>query len=72
MPAIWSRPLSHAAAFENQIISQQIAALILSRGDMTTFVTHPVSALLILVAVVLLVVALLPQVSREREEIFTE
>lgn len=47
-------------------------ALIISRGDMTTFVNRPVSAGLLIVAVVLLAVALLPSIRRGRDEVFTE
>ena len=47
-------------------------ALILSRGSFTTFVERPVSAGLLIIAVVILVVALLPTFSKQREEVFTE
>ena len=47
-------------------------ALIISRGDMMTFVERPVSAVLLLVAVVLLAIALLPSIRKSREEIFVE
>ncbi|SFP02705.1 tripartite tricarboxylate transporter permease [Paracoccus pantotrophus] len=47
-------------------------ALILSRGEMATFVTHPVSLGLLLAAVALLVLALIPKLNKERDEIFTE
>ena len=36
-------------------------ALIISRGDMMTFLTHPVSAGLLVVALLVLVLALLPR-----------
>jgi putative tricarboxylic transport membrane protein len=47
-------------------------ALILSRGNFMTFVERPVSAGLLLVAVVLIVAALLPAIRKSREEVFTE
>jgi putative tricarboxylic transport membrane protein len=47
-------------------------ALILSRGSFTTFVERPVSATLLVIAVVILVLALLPSFSKQREEVFTE
>ncbi|MBV9078761.1 MAG: tripartite tricarboxylate transporter permease [Methylobacteriaceae bacterium] len=47
-------------------------ALIISRGEMTTFVERPISAGLLLVAAVLLAVALLPTVRKGRDEVFTE
>jgi putative tricarboxylic transport membrane protein len=47
-------------------------ALILSRGDLTTFVERPVSAGLLAVAAVLLVLALLPAVRQSRDEVFVE
>jgi putative tricarboxylic transport membrane protein len=47
-------------------------ALIISRGEMSTFVERPISAGLLLVAVVLLVVALLPTIRRSRDEVFVE
>ena len=47
-------------------------ALIISRGDMMTFVERPVSAGLLLVAVVLLAVALLPSIRKSRDEVFVE
>ena len=47
-------------------------AMILSRGDPTTFVTRPISAGLLLLAVAVLVVVFLPSVRRKREEVFVE
>jgi putative tricarboxylic transport membrane protein len=47
-------------------------ALIISRGDMMTFVNRPISAVLLLIAVGLLVIALLPTVRKGREEVFVE
>jgi putative tricarboxylic transport membrane protein len=47
-------------------------ALIISRGDMMTFIDRPISAGLLLVAVVLLIIALLPTVRKSRDEVFVE
>ncbi len=47
-------------------------ALIISRGDMMTFITHPVSGSLLAVAVILLVIALLPSIRKGRDEVFVE
>lgn len=46
--------------------------MILSRGDATTFVTRPISATLLLIAVAVLVVVFLPSVKKKREEVFQE
>jgi len=47
-------------------------ALILSRGSFSTFIDRPVSAGLLLVAVVMLTIALLPSIRKSRDEVFTE
>jgi putative tricarboxylic transport membrane protein len=47
-------------------------ALIISRGSFMTFVERPISAGLLLVAVAILVIALLPSMSKKRDEVFTE
>ncbi len=48
-------------------------AMILSKGDgVLTFVTRPLSAALLLMAVAVLVVVLLPSVRKKREEVFVE
>ncbi len=47
-------------------------ALLLSRGDWTVFVTRPLSASLLAVAVLLLIVVLMPSVKAKREEAFVE
>ena len=47
-------------------------ALIISRGSFMTFVERPISAGLLAVAVVVLVVALLPSISKKRNVVFTE
>jgi TctA family transporter len=47
-------------------------AMILSRGDATVFVTHPLSLALLVVSAALLVVVLLPNIRAKREEAFQE
>jgi putative tricarboxylic transport membrane protein len=47
-------------------------AMIISRGDMMTFIERPVSAGLLLVAVALLAIALLPTIRKGRDEVFVE
>ncbi|MCU4179017.1 tripartite tricarboxylate transporter permease [Bosea sp. BH3] len=47
-------------------------ALIISRGSFFTFVERPISAGLLLVAVAVLAIALLPSMSKKRDEVFTE
>jgi TctA family transporter len=47
-------------------------AMILARGDPTTFVTRPLSAVLLAIAVLVLVVVLLPSVRKKRDEVFVE
>ena len=47
-------------------------ALIISRGDLLTFVERPVSAGLLLIAAALLVVAVLPSIRKSRDEVFVE
>ncbi|SDL27141.1 tripartite tricarboxylate transporter permease [Paracoccus chinensis] len=47
-------------------------AMILSRGDPTTFVTRPISAGLLVVSLIVLVLVFLPQIRKQRDEVFTE
>jgi len=47
-------------------------ALLLSRGDWTVFVTRPLSATLLALALVLLIIVLMPAVKAKREEAFVE
>jgi TctA family transporter len=47
-------------------------ALLLSRGDWTTFATRPLSAGLLLAAVAMIVVVCLPSIKAKREEAFQE
>ena len=47
-------------------------AMLLSRGDPTVFVTHPLSLGLLLASLALLVVVILPGIRAKREEAFSE
>jgi TctA family transporter len=47
-------------------------AMLLSRGDPTTFITKPISAGFIVASVILLVIVALPAIRKKREEAFAE
>jgi putative tricarboxylic transport membrane protein len=47
-------------------------ALLISRGDVTVFVTRPLSGALLAVATFLLVLAVLPSLRKKRDEVFVE
>jgi TctA family transporter len=47
-------------------------AMIISRGDPTVFFTRPLSASLMLIAVIVLTLLLLPGIARKREQVFHE
>ena len=47
-------------------------AMLIARGDPSTFITRPISGGLIAVAVLLLVVAVLPMIRAKRDEVFVE
>jgi putative tricarboxylic transport membrane protein len=47
-------------------------ALLMSRGDLTTFTDKPISATLLAIAAIVLVLAILPSVRKGREEVFNE
>ena len=47
-------------------------ALLLSRGDWSVFVTRPLSATLLAMALLMLIIVLLPSVKKKREETFVE
>ena len=47
-------------------------ALLFAKGDATVFFTRPISATLILIAIVLLVTVLVPSIRRKREQVFQE
>ena len=81
-PASVSASSSTAAAMEvvgllgyvlGKLLEEKMRqALIISRGSFMTFVERPISAGLLLVALVILVVALLPSISKKRNVVFTE
>jgi len=47
-------------------------AMLIARGDPTTFVTRPISGVLLAIAAALVVVALLPMIRGKRDEVFVE
>ncbi len=47
-------------------------AMILGRGDPTTFLTRPISATLLVMTVIVLLVVLLPAIRKKRNEVFVE
>ncbi|MFO1188849.1 MAG: tripartite tricarboxylate transporter permease [Alphaproteobacteria bacterium] len=47
-------------------------SMVLSRGDPTIFLTHPISLALLVVAVLMLVAIAVPGVARKRREVFVE
>ncbi|KRW97620.1 tripartite tricarboxylate transporter permease [Paracoccus sp. MKU1] len=47
-------------------------AMILSHGDMSVFVTRPISAALLITAALVLAVAFLPSIAKRRDEVFVE
>lgn len=47
-------------------------AMIISRGDPMTFIERPISAGLLIVAVIAIVLSLLPAIRKKREEVFVE
>jgi putative tricarboxylic transport membrane protein len=47
-------------------------AMILARGNLTTFIERPVSGALLALAVLIIVIAVLPAVRKGREEAFQE
>jgi putative tricarboxylic transport membrane protein len=47
-------------------------AMLIARGDPTVFLTRPISATLITLAVILVVLAGLPKIRRRRDEVFVE
>jgi len=47
-------------------------ALLLSRGDFTTFITRPLSLSLLIAAALLLIIVTLPAIKKSRQEVFTE
>jgi putative tricarboxylic transport membrane protein len=47
-------------------------AMLIARGDPTTFVTRPISGVLLAIAAALLIVAVLPMIRSKRDEVFVE
>src|SRR6185369_2592369 len=47
-------------------------AMLIARGDPSTFVTRPISGVLLGIAVLLLIVALLPMIRQQRDVVFVE
>jgi putative tricarboxylic transport membrane protein len=47
-------------------------AMLIARGDPSTFVTRPISGGLIAIAAFLLVLAVLPMIRSKRDEVFVE
>jgi putative tricarboxylic transport membrane protein len=47
-------------------------AMLIARGDATVFMTRPISAGLLLVALLMLVLAMLPMIRKRRDEVFVE
>jgi putative tricarboxylic transport membrane protein len=47
-------------------------AMLIARGDPSTFVTRPLSGGLLAVAALLIIVALLPMIRSKRDEVFVE
>ncbi len=47
-------------------------AMLIARGDVTVFVTRPISGGLLFVALVLLILAVLPTIRKRRDEVFVE
>ena len=47
-------------------------ALLLSRGDWFTFLTRPLSAGLLIAAALMIVIVMLPSISKKREETFVD
>jgi putative tricarboxylic transport membrane protein len=49
-----------------------VRAVLISRGDWTAFLTSPLSAVLLAIALVMFVLALLPSLNSKRDAVFTE
>jgi putative tricarboxylic transport membrane protein len=46
--------------------------MLIARGDASVFVTRPISATLLAIALILLCLAVLPSIRGKRDEVFTE
>jgi putative tricarboxylic transport membrane protein len=49
-----------------------VRSVLISRGDWMTFINKPISAVLLVIAVVMIVLALLPSMNSKRDAVFTE
>jgi putative tricarboxylic transport membrane protein len=47
-------------------------AMLIARGDVTVFVTRPISGGLLAVSLFLLIIAVLPMIRKRRDEVFVE
>src|SRR5436189_2176250 len=47
-------------------------AMLIARGDATVFFTRPISAVLLITAIILLIIAAMPKIRRRRDEVFVE
>jgi len=47
-------------------------AMLIARGDATVFLTRPLSASLLVLALILLVIAVVPSIRKRRDEVFVE
>ena len=47
-------------------------AMLIARGDPSTFLTRPISGVLLALAMLLLVLAFLPMIRKKRDEVFVE
>src|SRR5690606_32724041 len=47
-------------------------AMLISHGDISVFVMRPLSAVLLVISVIVLVVVMVPAVTKKREEVFVE
>jgi putative tricarboxylic transport membrane protein len=47
-------------------------AMLIARGDPSTFITRPISGALLALAALLLAIALLPMIRSKRDEVFVE
>jgi putative tricarboxylic transport membrane protein len=47
-------------------------AMLIARGDVTVFFTRPISAGLLILSIILLVLAALPMIRKQREEVIVE
>ncbi|MDO9411141.1 MAG: tripartite tricarboxylate transporter permease [Pseudolabrys sp.] len=47
-------------------------AMLIARGDATVFLTRPISGVLLAISLILLILAMLPMISKRRDEVFVE